>query len=89
MLRLYNNTLRNIVALLFAIYLCTVEAANVDCNALTIPSSDGSYWSSVAGCAPCIDAGCVYCLATFMCQDVSEECSVEDLIIESGSCPGR
>ena len=82
------NTFFIFSIILLTIFSLPIKSSNVDCNSLTVPSADGSYWSSVAGCSPCIEAGCVYCLATFMCQDISEECSVEDLIIVSGSCPG-
>ncbi len=67
--------------------------AQEGCSSLSTAAEDGSYWSSVAGCGPCVAAGCSFCLATFACVDPAldaSSCAVEDLVAgDAALCPGK
>jgi hypothetical protein len=80
--------------LVLAATLAMASQVAADCRDYsTAATESGSYWSSVAGCSPCVQAGCSYCVATFTCSETGSEegaaCAPEDRVVaDAGQCPG-
>lgn len=81
-----------LLALAASLTSLSLASAN-ECASYNLAVTDGSYWSSVSSCSPCVQAGCSYCIATFTCEDTSAEplsCAPEDTITPGNAdlCPG-
>ena len=73
-------------------------AAPVGAAALTCSDfnggSDGSYWTDVANCTVCVQAGCGFCLSTLQCADgdmtgPSDGSPCPSWVMDAGMCPGK